>query len=176
MKCFLLILTLLLLANSAAAQNSDWTGVYTFDEESWDETRARTSYWFRLEIKKAAGRLVGIYSDGVNGRVARRFRFAVKTEDRRARFFFERPLPLVEGAEDFFDDRRFVRGELLFEFEESTANGKPVIYTIWRKMNLAARTETGSSAPKSVFFRKAFSMCEPERRMTNDELRMTNDE
>src|SRR5215204_639316 len=133
MKCFLLICLLLFSALPAFAEDSDWIGIYTFDEESWDETRVRTSYWFRLEVKETDGKLVGIYSDGINGAVSQRFEVSIKTES------------------------EFTGGELLFEMEQSTADGELVIYTIWRKMNLAVRTETGGAyGRKSVFFRKIY--------------------
>ena len=157
MKCFLLLLILLFPAYPALAKDSDWVGIYTFDEESWDETRERTSYWFRLEVKESGGGLVGIYSDGINGEATQRFQLTVKAEDRSARFFFERPLPRAEGASEKYAESEFTGGELLFELEESNADGAPVIYTHWQKMNLAVRTETGGiDGRKNVFFRKVY--------------------
>ncbi|SRR5215204_902171 len=157
MKCFLLICLLLFSALPAFAEDSDWIGIYTFDEESWDETRVRTSYWFRLEVKETDGKLVGIYSDGINGAVSQRFEVSIKTEGEKARVFFARPLARVESAEEKCTESEFTGGELLFEMEQSTADGEPVIYTIWRKMNLAVRTETGGAyGRKSVFFRKIY--------------------
>jgi hypothetical protein len=157
MKCFLLILTLLLLANFVSAKDSDWVGIYTFDEESWDETGERTSYWFRLEIKESDGRLDGIYSDGINGATTQRFEVSVKTEGKKARIFYEKWLPRVEGTEESCAESEFTGGELLFEFEEAVIDGEPAIYTIWQKMNLAVRTETGGAyGRKSIFFRKIY--------------------
>ena len=148
---------LFFLSYPVSAKDSDWIGIYTFNEESWDETRERTSYWFRLEVKESDGKLVGIYSDGINGTAARRFQFTVRTEDKKARFFFERSLPRVEGLEERCAESEFTGGELLFEFEESIVDGEPVIYTHWQKMNLAVRTETGGAyGRKSVFFRKVY--------------------
>ena len=157
MKLFLLILLLILPAFAAAGKDSDWVGLYTFDEESWDETRERTSYWFRLEIKESDGKLSGIYSDGIDGAVAQRLEVSVKPAGKRARIFFARSLPLAEGGEETGTESEFVNGDLLFEFEETRIDGEPAIYTTWRKMNLAVRSETGGAyGKKSVFFRKYY--------------------
>ena len=157
MKYFLLILLLILPAFAATAKDSDWVGLYTFHEESWDETRERTSYWFRLEINKSEGRLVGIYSDGINGNVSQRFAVTVQTAEKQAQIFFERALPRVEGEPETCLESEFASGDLLFEFEATTIDGEPAVYTSWRKMNLAARTETGGAyGKKSVFFRKYY--------------------
>jgi hypothetical protein len=163
MKYFLLICLLLFPALAAAAKNSDWVGIYTFDEESWDETRERTSYWFRLEVEETDGKLTAVYSDGVNGTLTRRFKLSVKAEDKKARFYFARSLARVDGAEETCTESEFAGGALLFEFEQSTVDGKPVIYTIWQKMNLAVRTESGGiSGEKNVFFRKSSIKRYPE--------------
>lgn len=156
MKYFLLILLLILPALPAAAKNSDWVGLYTFNEESWDETRERTSYWFRLDIKEADGKLAGIYSDGINGDVSRRFEVTVETDGKKAQIFFERVLARVEDAPESCAESEFANGDLLFEFEATAIEGEPAIYTTWRKMNLAVRTETGAYGKRSVFFRKYY--------------------
>jgi len=147
---------LLVPVHEASARDADWVGIYTFYEESWDQTRERTSYWFRLEVKESGGKLVGIYADGINGTTTRRFEVAVKTAGKKARFYFERSLPRVEGSEERCAESEFTSGELLFEFTESTADGEPVIYTTWQKMNLAVRTESGAYGRESVFFRKVY--------------------
>jgi hypothetical protein len=154
MKCFLMICVLFFTVNAALAEKPDWVGVYTFDEESRDETRVRTSYWFRLEVKKSGGKLVGDYSEGVDGKTTRRFQASVKTEGKKARFYFEKRLPAIEGIDEIYGESEFAGGELLFELEKSTAGGKAVIQTIWHRMNPAARTETGAAGAKNVFFRK----------------------
>lgn len=157
MKYFLLILLALFSVIPASAKASDWVGIYTFDEESWDESRERTSYWFRLDIEESNDGLVGIYSDGINGAVTRRFKVSVKTTDKKAQIFFERALARDGGAEEPCSESEFVNGDLLFEFEATTIDGEPAVYTVWQKMNLAVRTETGGAyGKKSVFFRKIY--------------------
>ena len=158
MKWFLLIFFALCIAIPASAKDSDWVGIYTFDEESWDETRARTSYWFRLEIREdgEAG-LAGIYSDGINGTETRRMKVSVKTTGEKAQIYFERPISSPEDAVERCAESEFANGDLLFEFEATTIDGEPAIYTVWKKMNLAVRTETGGAyGKKSVFFRKYY--------------------
>ena len=156
MKYFLLIFLLILPAFAVFAKDSDWIGLYSFHEESRDETRERTSSWFRLEIEEAEGKLAGIYSDGINGEVSRRFAVSVKTDGKKAQIFFERALPR-DDAPETCSESEFVNGDLLFEFEATTIDGEPAVYTSWQKMNLAARTESGGADGKNrVFFRKYY--------------------
>lgn len=152
-----MIALLVLTAFAASAKDSDWVGIYTFDEESWDESRERISYWFRIEIRETDAGLAGVYAEGINGEATRRFEISVKTTDDNARIFFERSLPRVEGAAETCSESEFLTGDLLFEFDATTIRDEPAVYTVWRKMNLAVRTETGGAGGEpNVFFRKSY--------------------
>ena len=153
-KIILLIFTMVFFVNIVSAKNSDWVGIYTFDEESWDENRVRTSTWFRLEIKDEKGKLVGIYSDGVNGKTSRRFQIKVKANETTAKIYYQHWLQRIAGVNGTSTDSEFVSGDLLFEFEKVMEKGKPIIYTIWRKMNLAKQTESQKIGNRIIFFRK----------------------
>lgn len=139
------------LANGAAPDAEHWLGTYTFDEESLD---TRTSYWFRLEVTEIDGKLIGIYSEGVNGQATRRFQLSVKAMTTKAQFYYDRRLPRVEGINEPDTDREFASGDLMFELEEQPRHCKTELMTVWHKVNLAARTETGSEGQS--FFRRAY--------------------
>jgi hypothetical protein len=112
-KVGLLILLIGGVAFGAAVQDNDrWQGIYTFDEESLD---TRTSYWFHLEVKEVDGKLIGIYSEGINGRTTRRFQLSVKAMSTRAEFYYDRWLPRVEGVNEACTESEFSRGDLMFE-------------------------------------------------------------
>lgn len=138
----------------AAGQNDHWYGLYTFNEESIEPGRERTSNWVRLEVNEGDGNAFAILSKGVNGRTVSRLRLTVKTEGERALFFYDRVLPRVEGSKGVDTDREFVRGDLMFEFEERPRHCGTVIVTTWRKLDLAAQTETGGS--DEGFFTRVF--------------------
>lgn len=150
---FLILFTTLFVTNSIA-QKSDWAGIYTFDEESWDENRVRTSTWFRLQIKDEKGRFSAIYSAGENGKIFIKWQFNVKTQGNKASFYFDETLTAKTGESRPISETLPAKGDLLFELEKSTKNDKPIIYTIWKKLNLAVRTESGSYYGKNIFFRK----------------------
>jgi hypothetical protein len=153
-KTILFILLVAIFAGVAAAQSERWTGIYTFDEESLDAGSARTSYWFRLEVKEVDGKLVGIYSEGVNGQAVRRFQLAVKTEGNKVAFYYDRGLPRVEGVNETCTESEFGSGELMFEFEEVPRHCKTEILTIWHKINLARQTEAAESGDEVLFFKR----------------------
>jgi hypothetical protein len=137
---------------SAAAQDNDhWQGIYTFEEE---ELQARTSSWFRLEVKEVDGKLIGMYSEGVNGQATRRFQLSVKTMAIKAQFYFDHWLPRVQGINEPVMESEFSSGDLMFELEEQPRHCKTELITVWHKINLAARTETGIG--EQVFFKRAF--------------------
>jgi hypothetical protein len=148
------ILLILMMGGSicAAATDEDhWQGIYTFDEESLD---TRRSYWFRLEVKEIDGKLIGIYSEGLNGEATRRFQLSVKTMATKAQFYYDRSMPRVEGSGEPRTNSEFESGDLMFELEEQPRHCKTELITVWHKINLAARTETG--AEEQIFFRRAF--------------------
>jgi hypothetical protein len=153
-KLFLLVLLLSFFAASAVAQTSRWSGNYSYHEEDLDLDWSRTSYWFQLFVKESKDKLTGIYSEGINGEAKKRFRLSVKIKNKKARFYYENCLPQTENAAAPCLDDKFSKGDLMFELEEATETGKPVIYTIWRKINLAAQTETGKPGGRIIFFRK----------------------
>lgn len=153
-KIILLILTMIFFVNLATAKNSDWVGIYLYSEESLDMDWSRTSYWFRLEIKDEKGKLVGIYSDGINGNATRHFQVKIKSDEKQAKIYYDHWLQQVEGVNQSAADSKFHGGQLLFEFEKATEKGKPIIYTIWRKMNLAKQTESQKTGSRIIFFGK----------------------
>jgi len=136
---------------AAATDEDHWQGIYTFDEESLD---TRTSYWFRLEVTEINGKLIGIYSEGINGQATRRFQLSVKAMTTKAQFYYDRRLPRVEGIKEPGTDSEFASGDLMFELEEQPRHCKTELITVWHKINLAARTETGSEGQS--FFRRAY--------------------
>lgn len=153
-KTFFLTILLTLWVGGAAAQNSKWAGNYSYNEEDLDLDWSRTSYWFQLFVTQSGGKLRGIYAEGINGAARRRFRARVTTKGNKASVYYDGCLPLTESAKEPCTETKFTKGERLFEFEEKMENGQAVIYTIWRKMNLAVRTETGKPGNKIIFFKK----------------------
>src|SRR5215813_6738673 len=129
------------IALGAAPDAEHWQGVYTFDEE---DLGSRTSYWFHLDVKDVDGKLVGIYSEGINGQATRRFQLSVKVMAIKAQFYYDRCLPRVEGIKKACTDSEFSNGDLMFELEEQPRHCKTELITVWHKINLAARTETGA--------------------------------
>lgn len=144
---------LFFLISFAFGQNSKWVGIYTFDEESWDEKYMPTSTWFRLIVEEEKGKTHAILTCGENGQMFIKWKLRIKPQGEKASFYFEDSL-----TADFsrpISETLPIKGDLLFDLEKSTGKGKPTIYTIWKKLNLAAKTESGSQGKKQIFFRKA---------------------
>ncbi|MGH9819770.1 MAG: hypothetical protein ACRD43_06340 [Pyrinomonadaceae bacterium] len=150
----LLALTICFLAGVAAAQEDRWAGLYTFDEESTEPSGERTSNWFHLDVQEIDGKLVGFFSEGINGQAVRRFQLSIKPMGMEAGFYYDHSLRRVETTGETNVDTEFKSGELLFVLEEQPRHCKTEIVTIWRKINLASRTETGDIRDGLVFFRK----------------------
>ena len=150
-KAVLLILVISGSVFAAATDGDHWQGIYAFDEESLG---TRTSNWFRLEVKEIDGKLIGIYSEGINGQATRRFQLSVKTMATKAQFYYDRWLPRVDGVKETCTESEFTSGDLMFELEERPRHCANVLVTNWHKINLADRTETGSG--EEVFFKRVF--------------------
>lgn len=152
MKIITLTILIIIFATAIFADKSNkWEGIYTFNEESWDENQVRNSRWFRLEVKKKASKLIAIYSDGENAQTWQTFSLNVVDKQNSAIFYVDQELsaigvPCSEG--------RFIKGDLLFELRETKKNGKPIIQTIWGKENLGSQSETGGVQKDKIFFRK----------------------
>jgi len=79
---------------------------------------------------------------------------SVKTMATKAQFYYDRSMPRVEGSSEPRTNSEFKSGDLMFELEEQPRHCKTELVTVWHKINLAARTETG--AEDQIFFRRAF--------------------
>ena len=132
-----------------ANQTNKWEGIYTFDEESWDEDGTRSSRWFRLEVTKKDKTLIGIYSDGDNSKTFRKFLLTVAVKKNNAIFYVANDLLLPAKQSSFH------KGWLLFELRDT---GKEIkekpIQTIWGKVNLASQSESGGISEGNIFFKK----------------------
>ncbi len=144
---FLMIFT----ATIFADQSNKWEGIYTFNEESWDENRVRSSRWFRLEVKKKDGKIIANYSDGENDKTWQQFSLNTITKQDKAFFYVDQELsaigvPCSEG--------RFLKGDLLFELRETKKDGKSIIQTIWGKENFGSQSESGGLQKDNIFLKK----------------------
>jgi len=139
--------------NGISAQNPNWKGIYTFDEESEDMDGKWSSRWFRLEVKEINGKLAGIYSDGENTKTYQNFSLTVVVLKDTAAFYFDKDLITVNLPGS--DGGEFQKGELVFKLKSSfDKNKKPIMETIWGKINLGARSETGGFSEENIFFRR----------------------
>jgi hypothetical protein len=152
MKIIVLAIHMMIFTASIFAdQSNKWEGIYTFNEESWDENRTRSSRWFRLEVSKKDGKLIANYSDGENGTTWQQFSLNVVVTKDKAIFRVDQELsaigvPCSEG--------RFLKGDLLFELRETKKDGKRIIQTIWGNENLGSQSESGGLQKDGIFFRK----------------------
>ena len=138
------------MVNVTNAQTNNWVGIYTFDEESWDENGTKSSRWFRLEVTKKSKKLTGVYSDGENSKTFRKFSLNIVRAKDKATFYIDQDLLFLTKQS------RFHKGFLLFELRETgkEITGKPIIQTIWGKENLGAQSETGGVREGNIFFKK----------------------
>ena len=137
----------------SSAKAKDWSGVYAFDEESFEPDGSRISYWFRLEVTDTRGKLTAILSNGTNGMATRRLQLKVEGGPTRAWFSYDQCLPLVDGqTEACFDE--FKPGDQLFALEEVPVHCEDELDTVWQKLNLAQQTESASRESRSVFFKR----------------------
>ncbi len=152
MKILALTILITIFASTIFAdQTNKWEGIYTFDEESWDENRVRSSRWFRLEVKKKDGKFIANYSDGENDKTWQQFSLNVVTKQDKAFFYVDQELsaigvPCSEG--------RFLKGDLLFELRETKKDGKSIIQTIWGNVDLGSQSESGGLNKDNIFFKK----------------------
>lgn len=153
MKIIALVILITMLATTGFGdQTNKWEGIYTFNEESWNEDQVRSSRWFRLEVKKKDSKtLIAIYSDGENNMTWQQFSLNVVTTKDKAIFYVDQELsaigvPCSEG--------RFLKGDLLFELHETKKESNKIIQTIWGKENLGSQSESGALQKDNVFFKK----------------------
>lgn len=140
--------------NLYSDQTNKWEGVYTFEEESWNENRIREYRWFRLEIsKKDAKTLTAIYSDGLNGKTFNKFLLTVMPTKNNVIFNFEKDLTPVEIP--CSEESNWRKGEKFLELTEKIGNnGKPLIETLWGRMDYSAYSETGGGSTNKIFFKR----------------------
>jgi len=151
-KTFLILAVVCGIGISSAIAK-DWSGIYTFDEESFEPDGSRISYWFRLEVTDARGKLTAILSNGTNGKSTRRLQLTVAGGPTRAQFYYDQCLPLIEGqSEACFDE--FKPGDQMFALEDVPVHCEYELDTVWQKLNLAQQTESASRDSRSVFFRR----------------------
>lgn len=149
------VLAVVTCAGVFAAMARDWSGVYTYNEESFEPDGSRISYWFRLEVTDTAGKLTAILSNGTNGKTTRRVQLTADAGPTRAQFYYDRCLPLTKKQTEPCSAEEFNQGEQLFALEEIPVHCRTELVTRWQKLNLAQQTETGDSSSRSVFFKKS---------------------
>lgn len=134
------------------AMAKDWSGIYTYDEESFEPDGSRISYWFRLEVTDTGGKLTAILSNGTNGKTTRRSQLSAAGQI-KAQFYYDHCLPLERDKSEPCTDE-FKPGDQMFALEEVPVHCETELETIWQKLNLAQQTEAASRESRSVFFKR----------------------
>ena len=105
---------------------------------------------FGLKLRKKIKRSFGIYSDGDNSKTFRKFSLTVAVKKNNAIFYVANDLLLSAKQSSFH------KGLLLFELRDTgkEIKEKPIIETIWGKVNLASQSESGGISEGNIFFKK----------------------
>lgn len=153
MKILVLAIILMIGFPIFADQSNKWEGIYTFEEESWDENGVRSYRWFRLQVVKKDGKtLDAIYSDGENGNTYRKYLLKTIPDENSASFVFEADLTYIDISCSM--ESIWQKGEKFMEFKEINKDGKRIVQTFWGKENLGSQSESGGNRPDKVFFKK----------------------
>lgn len=136
-----------------SAMAKDWSGIYTYDEESFEPDGSRISYWFRLEVTDTGGKLTAILSNGTNDKTTRRSQLSAAAGQIKAQFYYDHCLPLMKDISEPCTDE-FKPGDQMFALEEIPVHCETELETIWQKLNLAQQTEAASRESRSVFFKR----------------------